>query len=174
MSSFAQVIPVVLAHEGGFVDNPADDGGPTNYGLTLHDLRFAGYTADTATLKALTPADAAEIYRQNFWLPLNFDLLYSPALALVLFDQTVLDGPKAIQVAQELAGVAADGVIGSETAAALNARDGYELAVGVLKDRVRYYVAIVKNRPDQLQFLTGWVDRIIDLACKATDLEQRG
>ena len=35
MSAFELAIPIVLKHEGGFADNPADPGGATNFGISL-------------------------------------------------------------------------------------------------------------------------------------------
>jgi lysozyme family protein len=31
-------IAMTLIHEGGYVDNPADSGGPTNMGITQKDM----------------------------------------------------------------------------------------------------------------------------------------
>jgi lysozyme family protein len=38
MSDFNQAVKVILQHEGGYVDNPNDPGGATNYGISLRFL----------------------------------------------------------------------------------------------------------------------------------------
>jgi len=38
---FDEALRRVLAHEGGYTDHPSDPGGPTNWGITIHDARFS-------------------------------------------------------------------------------------------------------------------------------------
>ena len=53
-------MPFIFKAAGGYADNPADPGGPTNYGITLATLRaYEGDPNLTAEdVKKLTPAVA--------------------------------------------------------------------------------------------------------------------
>lgn len=94
--------------EGGFVNNPADRGGPTNHGVSLRFLvaegkidanhdGFADYDLnmdgdiDIADIKALTVADAKALFKRCFWDRLGCDALPAPLDAAV-FDQGVNGG----------------------------------------------------------------------------------
>ena len=45
--TFGEIIEVVLEHEGGYVDDPADRGGATNWGVTQKVYEdFVGYQCD--------------------------------------------------------------------------------------------------------------------------------
>ena len=37
--TYDQSLARLLAHEGGYTNHPADPGGPTNFGITIHDYR---------------------------------------------------------------------------------------------------------------------------------------
>lgn len=162
---FPKAVAVVLGHEGGFVDNPVDNGGPTNKGLTLHDLKLAGLVDNVETLKALTDEQACQVYKSVFWDPEHYGELSSGALAVALFDQGVLEGtPRVVKALQSLLGVPEDGILGPMTLAAVNAENGLKLAFRFLNSRAAYYTHIVRGDPSQVVFLDGWIDRILSLA----------
>jgi len=52
---FETCLPIILASEGDFVDDPADPGGATNLGITLATLcSWLGRSASVADVEALT------------------------------------------------------------------------------------------------------------------------
>src|SRR3546814_3554487 len=53
----------LLAKEGGFVDHPADRGGPTNWGITSAVARGEGFMGDMADLPQSL---ARSIYRRRY------------------------------------------------------------------------------------------------------------
>lgn len=60
MAEFQPAVNLVLAHEGGYVNNPQDPGGETNYGIAKRwhpDL----------DIRNLTKEQAAEIYQREYW-----------------------------------------------------------------------------------------------------------
>jgi lysozyme family protein len=83
--SLAAALSQVLANEGGYVDNHADKGGPTNYGITEATARRHGYEGE---MKDLPLVKATEIYRDEYWLGPKFDEVakLDEELALRLFD----------------------------------------------------------------------------------------
>lgn len=88
-----QELAALLAREGGFIDHPADRGGPTCYGITEQVARAAGYNGPMTEL----PRSVAEaIYRQRYWLDPGFDRVarISERVAVELFDTGVNMGPR--------------------------------------------------------------------------------
>ena len=114
---FARCLDIVLAAEGGYVDNPLDAGGATNMGITRATLaRWRGVVPASdlpkAEVRALTRAEAAAIYEARYWRRVAGPEL--PAgLDLALFDYAVNSGPvRAVKTLQTALGVVADGLVG--------------------------------------------------------------
>ncbi|MDO9414013.1 MAG: glycosyl hydrolase 108 family protein [Pseudolabrys sp.] len=66
--NFSAALARLLQHEGGYTNHPSDPGGPTNFGITIHDYRKyvkAGGTA--ADVKAMSLGEANRIYRTKYW-----------------------------------------------------------------------------------------------------------
>lgn len=78
---FAKALAFTLQREGGYVNDPDDPGGETNYGLS----RRAYPDLD---IRNLTLEQAALIYRRDYWEAPGFNRVadVSPALAERLFD----------------------------------------------------------------------------------------
>jgi lysozyme family protein len=94
-------ICITLGYEGGYTNDAADPGGPTNFGITIHDARMylnpklstkAPWTNyDIHFMKTMSKADAIEIYRSKYWAKMSNDA--DPAgVDLVTFDYGVNSG----------------------------------------------------------------------------------
>src|SRR5437588_7079731 len=127
-----QLIDALIDREGGYVNNPADKGGPTCFGITEAVARASGYAGPMAQL----PRDeAAAIYQRLYWLRPRFDQVAqrSEAVAAELFDTGVNMGPAVAATFLQRAltalnrngtdypDLAPDGQIGPGTLAALDA-----------------------------------------------------
>jgi len=90
---FAACLPVILAAEGGFVNDPRDPGGATNRGVTIGTLReWRKRPVTVDDVRRLTVEEAGAIYRARYWSPLGCDTL--PAgVDLMAFDFGVNAGP---------------------------------------------------------------------------------
>jgi lysozyme family protein len=62
--AFDQAFTRLLGHEGGYVNNPADPGGETNWGISKRSY-------PQVDIKALTQQQAKWIYQRDFWDPLG-------------------------------------------------------------------------------------------------------
>ncbi|WP_084698299.1 glycoside hydrolase family 108 protein [Muricoccus aerilatus] len=147
----------VLAAEGGFVNNPADPGGATNLGITRRTLSdFRDVEATEADVRALTRAEAREIYRARYWIPMRCAEL-PPGVDLMVFDFGVNAGPgRSLRLLQGSVGVKADGSIGPITLAAARACRGAELIGRLAAGRMAYYRGL-----DGFQtFGRGWTRRV--------------
>lgn len=91
--NFDRIFPLVIRHEGGYVDHPRDPGGATNLGVTIGTLSgWLGRPATKAEVRALTVAKVAPIYRKNYWDACRCDELPS-GVDYVVFDPAVNSGP---------------------------------------------------------------------------------
>ena len=120
--NFEACLAHVLQSEGGYVDHPSDPGGATNMGITIATLRtWRGRSVTKADVKALTRAEAAAIYRKNYWDAVRGDDL-PRGLDLVAFDAAVNSGvSRGAKWLQSALGVPADGKVGPKTITAANA-----------------------------------------------------
>ncbi len=87
-----RLLDELIEREGGYVDHPADRGGPTRYGITEAVAQAHGFRG---SMRHLPRDEAAAIYRRLYWLRPRFDAVAerSPRLAAELFDTGVNMGP---------------------------------------------------------------------------------
>jgi lysozyme family protein len=63
-----------LTYEGGYTNHPSDPGGPTNWGITIHDARmYWKADADAHDVQAMPLSVAIGIYRLKYWAKMNCD-----------------------------------------------------------------------------------------------------
>jgi lysozyme family protein len=170
------LIDTLIDREGGFVNNPADKGGPTCFGITQGVARANGYAGP---MRKLPRSEAAEIYRRLYWLRPRFDEVAtrSACLAAELFDTGVNMGP-AVAVTflqraltalnrggKDYPDLAPDGRVGAATLSALDAflavrgRSSGETvllrAIEALQGE--RYLRLAERRPANEAFLYGWL-----------------
>jgi lysozyme family protein len=147
-----ETLPVALdlmfGHEGGYSNAATDSGGPTKYGITHKTLaaRRGVKSVTAAEVKALTLAEATDIYRKSYWVQSGGDLL--PAgLDYAAFDFGVNSGPataiKRLQTVLAAAGGyqgKVDGHLGEQTLAAIKAYPGgvRMLLIAYCDERMKY------------------------------------
>ena len=179
MISLEDLTDAIISREGGFVDDPADPGGATKYGITRATLersrRAAGQTGPITarTVAALTRDEAKAIYLRDFYRAPGIALLPEPLQASV-YDMYVNAGRQAVVILQHLLGemgeaVAVDGRIGPATAAAAaraQAAAPAHLADAYAIARRNYYYALADRRPALRKFARrrdggkgGWITR---------------
>jgi lysozyme family protein len=154
---FAICLPLILEHEGGYVDHPQDPVGATNLGITIGTLsRWLGREATKAQVRALTPTSVAPIYRAYYWLPVKGDAM--PAgVDYAVFDYAVNSGVgRAVRHLQDILGVTVDGAIGAETMAEIG-RQNPDFVIRALCERRLDYL---KSLPTWPTFGRGWERRV--------------
>ena len=168
MSDFQRSVDFVLKEEGGFVDNPDDRGGPTNFGITQETLEdFLGKSVTLEDVKNLPVETAKDIYHRNYWDQLHLDDIGDNALATVCFSLAVLKGvPTVVRAIQQACGVPVDGRMGARTLQAF--RGNASVRAAVLAKQIifmaqRQCAELVVADPTQLKFLLGWMDRMQNL-----------
>lgn len=169
MPTFKDAIIPVLEHEGGFVNNPNDRGGATNWGITIGTLStWLGRPATIDEVRNLSRDTAIAIYKKNYWDKVYGDQIKYYSVALTMFDQAVNRGPaSAIKQAQKIVGVSQDGVMGKNTLDAINKMPDSQFLPQYLSASAAFYNKLVQNDPSQGVFLQGWLNRISSLQSKA-------
>jgi lysozyme family protein len=164
MANFDTAIPIILKHEGGYVNHPSDPGGATNRGIILSNFVLyadeLGLPATVEGLKQLTENQAKYIYRKMFWNRMRGDEIASQNVANILFDGHVNMGGNAIKMIQRIVGTVADGALGPKTVAAINSVPAKALFESYKSERINFYLDLVNRKPQLGVFLKGWMNRI--------------
>ena len=155
------ILDEVLKAEGGFVDHPADKGQATNFGITLSTLSaWRKKECSAEDVKALTEAEARDIYQEQYFKAPGFNQLHSVLWPIVV-DAAVNHGVSgAIKMLQRAVRVKDDGVLGLETLTAANLHPPKTLAARFLAQRARKFGRIVTKDPTQAVFAEGWMNRL--------------
>ncbi len=179
MLSVQNIAEEIVAREGGYVNDPDDPGGATNFGVTIHTMRALGLDldhdgdVDTRDVRALTRDQAVDIFIRHYFRKPRIDLL-PEALQASVFDMYVNAGGNAVKILQRLLAefgeqVAVDGALGPVTAAAV--KRAYEQAGHYLVDaygiaRRNYYFRLADRRPASRKYARtraggkgGWIKR---------------
>ena len=170
------LIDELIEREGGYVNHPADRGGPTRFGITEAVARAHGYAGAMAEL----PRDeAAAIYRRLYWLRPKFDQVAQrcPRVAAELFDTGANMGPAVAanflqraltalnRCGEDYPDLVPDGRVGPVTLAALDSfleargRKGGETVLLRALEALQgeRYLRLAEKRPANEAFLYGWL-----------------
>lgn len=164
MRSGHDIINEILRREGGFVDHPADRGGPTNYGITMATLsQWRGRQVTTDEVRNLTESEARRIYLQEYLIRPGFNRLTNPKLQALVVDCGVNHGvSRAAKWLQRALGVTEDGVLGPVTLTAAQEASARLIYARVLATRARFYGRIITDDPQQAAFAAGWAHRLAE------------
>ncbi len=186
MPTVAEIADAILEREGGYVNDPDDPGGATNFGVTIHTMRRLGLDldgdgdVDAADVRRLTKAQAREIFIKHYFHDPGISGLPA-ALHATVFDMQVNAGGNAIKILQRLLRkmgfeVGVDGKIGPETLRV--ARRAAEVAPDHLADaygieRRNYYCALADRRAASRKYARrrdggkgGWIRRAEEFISK--------
>lgn len=161
MASFEPAVHYVLDNEGGFVDDPEDDGHATNMGITLETLsKHRGIPVSVEDVKNLTRQEAATIYLDFFWNPMGLSSVESQGIATAVLDIAVNLGQfRAVTWLQKYVGATPDGHLGPQTLELISHFPVFDVIRGLMTAQVGHYVDIVVDRPAKIKFLKGWIYR---------------
>jgi lysozyme family protein len=170
-----EIIDGILEREGStFVNDPADKGGPTKFGITLGSwVAHIGHPATAKDIEALTEDDARAFYTQRYIVTPGFTALRNEWLRVFLIDTAVLEGTRtAIKMLQRVIDVKADGVLGPITLTALEFHV-LEFGMPTLKrqlvtTRVNHLIGVAladipreQVEATNLKWLHGWANRVL-------------
>lgn len=179
MQSVHDIAQDIVAREGGYVNDPDDPGGATNFGVTIHTMRRLGLDLDrdgtvtAADVRRLTRDQAVNIFLEHYYARPLIAELPQPLRASV-FDMYVNAGSNAVKILQRLMvdmgyAVAVDGALGPVSIAAVRA--AYEASPDYLVDaygiaRRNYYFRLADRRTASRKYARtkaggngGWIKR---------------
>jgi lysozyme family protein len=170
------LIDGLIEREGGYVDHPADKGGPTCFGITEAVARAHGYAG---AMRDLPREQAAGIYRRLYWLRPKFDqvAMRAPRVAAELFDTGVNMGPAVATTflqraltalnrnGRDYPDLTPDGRVGPMTLRALDTffesrgKRGAETVLLRALEALQgeRYMRLAERRPANEAFLYGWL-----------------
>jgi Putative secretion activating protein len=133
MADFNEAIKPVLQYEGGYVNDPDDNGGETYKGISRKFWpRWTGWQfIDVAKKQAGFPASLSKIsglqdsvlafYRDNFWKPIGGDAVEHGEVAGLILDSAVNEGiSTAVRRAQGICGFMPTGRVTPDLITKLN------------------------------------------------------
>jgi len=178
--AFSRAVAVVLEHEKGFVNDPVDSGGATNWGISLRWLKGMGDLdkdgwldgdldhdgdIDVDDIRIMTPERASMFYFNSFWAPFNYQRINEPAVSTKIFDLAVNMGSvtahKRLQEALNLCacGLKVDGVIGPNTIRAINDVPMWRLLRNYREQVASFYINLINANSAREKYRNGWLNR---------------
>lgn len=160
---FNRALNLILDHEGGYVNDPKDPGGETNFGISKRAYPHLN-------IRDLTKAQAAEIYRKDYWNKIRGDSI-DPSVAIVAFDIAVNMGVSvAIKMLQYAVDERQDGIFGDKTFAGINCHASAFIVERMTTARIMRYASLSTfNR-----FGSGWIRRSVETLVFAMEINRRG
>jgi len=182
------IIKDVVGIEGGYTNDPSDNGGATRYGVTqavamkhLADLKRL-FQWD-GTMQNLTVPMAVWVYQSDYWDPLSGDAMIAlggkaPLMADLLFEAGVNMGIQVVgvffqnvlnvlnQQAALYPDITVDGNVGPKSVSAFQQliakrpSDGLKNAIFLVTCEVgHHYTAIALQTASQEKWMSGWANR---------------
>lgn len=178
MSTFEKAIPLILHHEGGFVNHPNDPGGATNFGISLRFLRDYPEVGDfdmdgdvdAQDIANMTLDQAKMIYKMFWWDKFGYGRINDQTIATKVFDFSVNMGAKRAHILLQTAlnktfslNLDVDGILGRASIGTINAvQDGGEeqqLLTAYCDEAWAFYQRLIANKPELAVFKDGWKNR---------------
>ena len=176
MSFIESELNALLQREGGYVHDPNDRGGETNYGITVAVARANGFTG---SMRDLPLSVAKDIYRKQYWTGPGYDKVaeVSPGIAAELFDTGVNMGPSVAskflqrslnalnRQGRDYPDLVVDGAVGPASVGALKAfitkrgDTGESVLLKALNClQGARYIELAEGRKANEEFVFGWLN----------------
>ena len=169
--NYAPSLALVLAHEGGYTDNPRDPGGPTFRGVTqvVYDAYRRNRGLKAQSVKLISASEITQLYQNNYWRLVRGDSL-PDGLDYAVFDFAVNSGVhRAIQFLQQLVGVNPDAVIGDITIQAVIKNCDDKNCNKLIIDYCNKREAYLQTLSTFDEFGKGWTARVMGLHAGVQD-----
>jgi lysozyme family protein len=158
MAYFNIAVQLTLKNEGGYTNDPNDEGGETNFGISA--AQFPGLD-----IKNLTEAQATEFYKDRYWKD-YYSQIDDQSIANKLFDMGVLFGVgTAVNILQKalkvtFPDIVVDGGFGPETLSYVNQSEPVSLLSVYKSAMISRVLQIANADPNDRSFVAGWGRRV--------------
>ena len=155
--TYGRAMAKVYEDEGGYSNDAGDPGGPTRYGITIHDARMYWKSDATADdVRHMPKSIATEIYEKHYAIPLHYNDLPAGVDYAVL-DYGINSGiSRAARVLQKIVHAPVDGSIGPETVKDALAMDPIKVINAMYDERL----AFLRHLRTWPTFGRGWSRRV--------------
>lgn len=148
---FNDAMPLIIEFEGGYVADPRDPGGETNFGISKR-----AYPKED--IKNLTLERAYEIYKRDYWDAVKADDLPAP-IRFPVFDMAINSGVRqAIKTLQKSVDAVQDGILGPNTLKAVGAVAPQRLVSTFSGNRLLFLTSLTTFST----FGRGWTKRVAE------------
>lgn len=169
MANFEKSQVIVGLNEGGYQNDPEDDGNwylgnliGTNWGIAAPTLAgFLGRTPTVSEMQKLSKATAELILKRNYWDKNNFGKLINQSVATMLYDGAVNHGVSGMRVLAEKAlsrlknPLVYYKVFTTEGIELMNKLNQKDLFYALKEARANRYKASPKKK-----YINGWLNRL--------------
>jgi lysozyme family protein len=161
MSNFVQAIPYLLSDEGDKF-TPNDEGrGPSKWGITLlsaHEIHPEWTAAD---IENLDRTGAQQFYLDWAWNRTHIGLINDQEIATKVLNLGANVGlASTVMWLQNAVGVKMDGILGPQTAEAVNSQDPNAVMTAMIAAGKAHYDSEVQEHPHLQQYYNGWMARL--------------
>jgi len=160
MSEFEKACKVLFDFEGGYVNDPADSGGETKYGISARSYPFLN-------IAEITEDQAKQIYKRDYYDKYRIAEIKDQTVALKIF-LAYCNMPRfsvgyAVQKALLKLGfpLKFDSIIGSKTISCINDSRASLLDDLISYELIQHYFWRAMIKKDQTKYLKGWIRRVI-------------
>lgn len=166
-ADFENSVEHVFQEEGGWVNNKADRGKATNWGITKAAYaRYKNKPVDEipdSEIQAMPKSVAKDIYYEDYWKPVKLDKVNDPRIQKMIFSQVVNRGPGVLKsIKKDLGLDGRNSVVTEETLNKLNGfkdkseTDGFLVKIS---NSNREFKRNLATKPGQEVFARGWQRR---------------
>lgn len=166
-----EIIDKIIKAEGGYVNDPSDSGGETNFGITRKVAHESGYRGP---MRDMPRQFAFDIYAARYWHSVRGDdlLVLSELVTAEIVDTTVLVGPgmagsflqRSLNVLNKggsiYPDISVDRVVGSRTISALKSylkNREENILVKILNTlQGMYLFELAERKEKDERFIYGW------------------
>lgn len=169
MANFQKSQLIVGLNEGGYQNDPEDDGNwymgaliGTNWGIAAPTLAgFLGRTPTVSEMKNLSKATAELILQRNYWDKNNFGKIHNQSVATMLYDGAVNHGSAGMRLLAEKAltrlkhPLIYHKVFTTEGIDLMNKLNPKDLFYALKEARANRYKSSPKKK-----YINGWLNRL--------------
>ncbi len=172
MKAFDIIYKREIEHEQYYANVPGDAGAETYMGIARRIFPNSSiwpiidlYKAKNGPIKHNNHIEDENLdalvrnHYAEYWKKCGMHLIENFSLQYILFDFAVNSVRTWAKKIQALVGVQTDGIIGPKTCAAINSQNPEHLFKVIKHFRINYYKQLAQ-KPNNVQFLNGWLKRI--------------
>jgi len=162
-ANYDRIMSWLAVYEGGKVDDPDDPGGRTNRGVTqrVYTAYRKAQGLPDRDVWLMNNDEHDDIYLEQYWRPIWGSRL-PDGVDASMFDMAVHSGTsRSVKTAQEIVGVAADGIMGNVTLAAILNYCKTEGATKFCWEFNHRRLAFLKRLSTWWKYQNGWKRRVV-------------